>query len=81
MSENENITFIITWLNIILLYCMFDRLTGRGLMVLGPLMQLCWCFSLLAVNEDSNIFQYTFAALNVGQVGTSPEYNSLYYFL
>lgn len=43
------------------------KLTGRGLVVLGPVMQLCWCFSLLAVNEDSNIFQYTFAVLNVGQ--------------
>jgi len=51
-------------------FVLFGRLTGRGLMVLGPVMQLCWCFSLLAINEDSEIFQYTFAVLNVGQVST-----------
>ena len=40
-------------------------------MLLGPVMELCWLFSLLAVNEDSIVLQCTFAVLNVSQVSRS----------
>lgn len=64
----------------ILLY--ISRSGVKGAMFLLPLLGLTWIFGLLAVNEDTIIFQYLFAIFNSLQVLGSLNYtvHSLFEF-